>query len=491
MFAATNHIFSPDHKVVFDATSSGSNGSISSNSISTSWTHTANGNDVVVIVAITVLTTAGYYASHNREVTYGGVGMVSLGGIHVSNTSSYPFMEWFYLFNPPLGLQTINVTYSLSGASYKRLNGASFSYTGCRGIYGVNTNYGSEAGTAMSQSVSSQIFEMVVQGFLDYQALWSGSISSYNQTQRYLLSAAGGNADNSLVVGDAIGTGSSISFTANRYSGSAYAAYSFNLSSKFAPPIIVNTSLTNASVPAGATQYRVRLRGAGGGGGKGRAAAWVSNGGAGGGGGGAYADTGWGSVSDLSGTYNATWPDATAQQSDGSAAVFTSGSISITANGGLAGGSVNSASSEAGGTGGTVSVSGVSLAVNESGASGGSGGNNYGNPGADSTLAGPGGGGGSKHPNNFATQWGGAGGSSAGAAGAAAVYGNNGGNGDAASTGAAGGGGGGGGTSGGNARSGGNGGSSGAGGGGGGSGTNGGTSNGGTGSSGEVIIEFR
>lgn len=230
MFAATNFIHAMGDQVLFDAEADGGTTG-SGASISTSWTHTASGNYRVVIVAITILCGVNAnYSTHTATVTYGGNTMTSLGGIHCDATNNYPFMEWFYLLNPPLGPQTVSVSYSRTSASYRRLYGTSLSYTGCRGVTGpVSTGSGTEAGTALSQTASAAVKEMLVQGFLDYQALWSGSIGSYNKNERYNLPAAGGNKDNAMVVGDAPGTGSSVTFTATRYASSAYAEFCIKL----------------------------------------------------------------------------------------------------------------------------------------------------------------------------------------------------------------------------------------------------------------------
>lgn len=503
MFAASNLTFAANYLIQFDASSSSSAGS-SSNSVNLSWSHTASGTHRVVIVVVSVLQTNAVYTSHTRTVTYGAVNMTSIGGIHANNNSGYAFMEWFYLLNPPEGSQTVSVTYSRASTTYRRTHAVALSYTGCRGIDPIPlTGYGTEAGTAMSQTVSSSNSEMLVQGFLDYQALWAGSITGYNQNERYNLAAAGGNADNAMVVGDARGNGSSVIFNATRYTGSAYAAFCIKLTNAFTPFNVENTTLVT-TIPSGISGCYVTLTGGGGAGGGGatRGGTGTGNGGGGGGGGG-HIKRVFVPVSQLGSTYSVVQGaggSAVGQGTAGNgggASSFVSGSITITASGGTGG---LSATTPTGGTGGTTSVPGGltydSVATGMAGGAGSTASGVAGVAGSSSTTdAGAGGGGGGS--NKSSASVGGVGGDATTVSGGAAGPANSGSGGTPANSvlglgGAGGGGGGGGAGFGANGRTGGTGGTTGAGGGGGG-GKEGSTGSGGTsgaGAAGYALIEW-
>ncbi len=481
MFASRNVInLSP---VVYD-TFSNSSTITGSNSITTSWSHTASGSDRVVILMLTVLQTSAIYTSHTRTITYGGVAMASLGGIHENNNSASAWIEYFYLFNPATGSQTVSVTVARASTTYNRMNAAIFSYTGCKSVSTLSSAAGTGGTTALSQTITSALSERVVQTFMVYSAFQSGSISAYNQSSRYSLAASGGNNDNAVVVGDAAGA-PSVTFTASKIiSGGDYAQIAVRLSPVFVPFTEENVARTNIPIPSGASGCYVTLIGAGGSGGGGTSPGGTGNGGAGGGGGGKITRT-WVPRGLLGSTYSISQgaggtPGGAIGGGNGNAggnSVFSSGSNSLTATGGAGGGGGSNAT-PTGGTGGAPTNSGITPASVENGQSGGNGGYSsvlagQTGGGTSTTDAGAGGAGGGA--NITTANNGGAGGRSrtvatggtlgTGGSGAAAGAGGN-----AAVTGdaGAGGGGGGGGTGFTNGGAGGNGGTTGAGGGGGG-----------------------
>jgi hypothetical protein len=262
----------------------------------------------------------------------------------------------------------------------------------------------------------------------------------------------------------------------------------------FVPFTETNTARTNQAVPANIPSSGgayVTLIGAGGGGGRGGGGTFSNECGGGGGGGAAIIPRVLVPISSLGATYSVTVPSATAQQTAGASAVFSSGSVSMTAGGGGRGADGTTTVQGAAGSGGTATISGVS-ATNIPGGAGGIGGFNSGPAppaAANQTTACPGGGGGGGRSSlgtayasgkggnsNFAT--GGASSSGSGAAGGSGGTGNPGGGG----AGGAGGNG--------NSYTGGSGGTYGAGGGGSGGDNSGAAGNAGGGAAGYTLIEW-
>ncbi|QAY10952.1 hypothetical protein SEA_POLLYWOG_22 [Mycobacterium phage Pollywog] len=155
----------------------------------------------------------------------------------------------------------------------------------------------------------------------------------------------------------------------------------------FEPFVEENVNRTNAPVPVGTTGAWVRLGGAGGGGGSGRRSNSGYRYGGGGGGGGAYIDV-WVPVELMGSTYSTTrglggaggaksYSGDGKDGADGGASTFTSGGVSLTANGGQGGKKgTNSSSSGARGLGGTAVIAGLDA----TGFSGGNGGNGGSSP---------------------------------------------------------------------------------------------------------------
>lgn len=429
MFAAQNLQHIADLPVEFDAVSTGSATS-GSGSITATWSHTASGPNRIVIVVIAALQLNQVYTTHTRTVTYGGFPMQSLGGVHYANNDD-GWIEFFYLLNPPTGSQTVSATVAYPSKSYPRLQGASLSYKNCRGVGTLEIGYGNEAGTGLSQTITSRTGERIVQAFETYKAFQSGPISNYSQAQRASLPASGGNADDAIIVGDAAGA-PSVTFTATRLSdGQSYGEAAIRLLPSFVPFNEIQATASNKLVPNGVSGCYVTMIGGGGGGGTGYGAGFTASGGGGGGGGAAVVQRSFISAASLGSTYSVTVGLGGVSATDGGDTIFTSGSVSVTAGGGKKGanGISGNGNVAAGGSGGTASFSGVSVST-VNGTDGGVGGDpggtappgtRAGQPAIDNTSGGaPGGGGGGARTGGGATARSGAGGSSSYASGGAA-----------------------------------------------------------------------
>jgi hypothetical protein len=205
--------------VTFDAVSGGHTDSGFGNASAT-WSHTASGNSQAVVVGLRWSQTGGL-GNATRTVTYGGTTMQSLGVVglagEATNAVAAVFVEFFGVRNPASGAQTISVTVA-RGASSVSLEACSISYAQVSGFGPPTTPVsGTEAGTSMTQPVSSAANEMVVQMF----GTASGAITGYSQTPRFTSA-------NGLLVGDAPGA-ATISFTASRASGADYAGVAVRL----------------------------------------------------------------------------------------------------------------------------------------------------------------------------------------------------------------------------------------------------------------------
>jgi hypothetical protein len=204
----------------FDAAGAGNTGQ-GINSASTTWPHTASGNSRAVVVGLRWAHIAGSGVP-TRTVTYGGTAMTSLGVVGLNNAVLSAlngiYHEFFGLLNPPTGVQTVSLTVARTGALSINIEGCSVSYAGVSEFVSVPPVAGTEAGTSLSQTVSSAVNEMVVQMFTTE----SGAITGYNQTLRFDGGASG------PVIGDAQGA-ASVSFTASRATGVDYAGLAVRL----------------------------------------------------------------------------------------------------------------------------------------------------------------------------------------------------------------------------------------------------------------------
>jgi hypothetical protein len=204
--------------VTFDTVSGGHTDS-GLGEASTTWPHTASGNAAAVVVGVR-WSQAGGIGTPTRSVTYGAVAMQSLGvrGLNDAAINAFNgvYEELFGVRNPPTGAQTVSVTVDRT-ASNLSLEACSVSYAQVSAFVPAPAVSGTEAGTTMTQPVTSAINEMVAQMF----ATASGSITAYNQTLRFTSA-------NGFLIGDAPGA-AAISFTATRSSGVDYAGLAVRL----------------------------------------------------------------------------------------------------------------------------------------------------------------------------------------------------------------------------------------------------------------------
>lgn len=434
---------SPTSVVAFGATGAGnSTTTVTSGTITTSWSHTKAVGDNCAVVAVACSGGGAAPSTFTRTATYGGVPMVSLGVMAFANSTT-GWVELFAVGNPAGGAQTVIVTVTKSGATYTMLRGNSVSYSGVGGFAAAVTNNGTA--TALSSgSVTSALGSMVVQAFAANIA--GGGITSYNQTARYNQTAG---FTTPMAFGDAAGA-ATVSFTATGSSSQAYGSVAVNLIPSATN--YENTTLVTGIIPANATGCYATLIGAGGAGGKGVIGSSGARAAAGGGGGGGKINRVFIPFALLGGTYSVVQGTGGvgggSNGTAGGASTFSSGSVSLSAGGG-AGGLGNGSTTA--GVGGTCSASGVApttLNGTDGGAGGGAGLGTAAANNATGSAAGGGGGGPGITSNGLA---GGKGGDSAtvtgGAAGAA--FGNGGTPSNAAAgNGGAGGGGGGGGSTG-------------------------------------------
>jgi hypothetical protein len=207
-------------EVTFDAAGAGSSGS-DLNSVTITWSHTASGDSRAVVVGLRWAHTAGV-GSPTRTVTYGVTPMTSIGVIGLNNAAitalNGTYHEFFGLLAPPTGVQTVSLTVSRTGALSVAVTGSSVSYVEVSAFGSVASVAGTEAGTALSQTVSSAVHEMVVQMF----STASGAIGGYDQTLRFDDGA------NGFVIGDARGA-ASVPFIASRANGVDYAGLAVRL----------------------------------------------------------------------------------------------------------------------------------------------------------------------------------------------------------------------------------------------------------------------
>lgn len=176
------------------------------------WRHTARGSQVAVIAAVAYrigMTTS--LSGVTREVTYGGVPMVSLGsvqwsGLTLETTTQGAWLELFGIVGVPAGTSTVSVKIRGGSALAGRIGrGNTVSYTGVESL----GTFASASGSTSSMSVSSTAATASL-SFAAF-ACYNAGISTFNRTSRFASSV-----NMSLTMGDVEGNGSSQSMTAVR-----------------------------------------------------------------------------------------------------------------------------------------------------------------------------------------------------------------------------------------------------------------------------------
>ena len=181
-----------------------------------SWTHNISPKATVLFVVVSNVST------HNlTQATCGGKAMTYLPGptypneyLYATNSGLYGLIDIFYLMNPPTGLQTVTHTTTLT--NYVHAN--SISYLNCSGFNTGSVNPGYLSNTTTS-TASISATAPVGQKILNVMSYWwngvgTGNFSSYNQTVRYspVITLSNGNP---LLIGEAPGSGSATTFSAN------------------------------------------------------------------------------------------------------------------------------------------------------------------------------------------------------------------------------------------------------------------------------------
>ena len=150
----------------------------------------------------------------SATVTIGGINAPAVSGnpFIYDATSGYNELQCFVLMNPPTGTQTVTVTFS--GTNY--FHATSVYYSGV-GAVGNPTFVTGAAGTQPSQTVTSTLGKFYAQAFAFRPADGNSTFTTYTPGGMLALF---GNPSNGysqpLVVGDALGAGADITFSATR-----------------------------------------------------------------------------------------------------------------------------------------------------------------------------------------------------------------------------------------------------------------------------------
>ena len=199
----------PTPRVLYDTTGAGA---ISSNLYGTSfsWTHNISGNAVIVGANL-----FGQYGGGSVFISSIKIGTTSLNLIGSNQyISTYAFTSYFYgLVNPPTGSQTFTVSVNNGSGYLTGIAVNSVSYFNVSSFGTMATATGS--GTSVAQTINginskNRVVNMIFPGT-------NGTISGYNQTQRYNVPGANAVYVANLL-GDAPGA-SSVSFSATCASG--------------------------------------------------------------------------------------------------------------------------------------------------------------------------------------------------------------------------------------------------------------------------------
>jgi hypothetical protein len=216
----------------------------SASSLSTSGSHTIAAGDNFVAVPVLWAASVGSVPT----VTYGTASMSALtSGEYLGSSASGWTMQWFGLYSPPSGPQTVIATvegFGIGGGNVTCVAAYSNSYSGVLAARGQSGANGAASNPA--QSVTSAANDLVIQAF---GVINTGSITlgSYNQTQRYNSGTIASSTDDAvLLVGDAPGSGTvSFSATASTTSGEQWGAVAINL-----------VGVGTAPIGSGFRQYR-------------------------------------------------------------------------------------------------------------------------------------------------------------------------------------------------------------------------------------------
>lgn len=168
------------------------------------WTHPGSGLHKTVVVGLSFQVDGQTLTSLGRAVSYDGLPMTSLGIVEWGGPGHGAWTEIWGIIDVPGG-KRIHAEVSGGFFAGRRLRGESLSYTGVDSFGTVVVASGT--GTVLSVSgTTTSSANVIVQAFGTLSGL-----SAYTATQRHISNEA-----ISLVMGDAVGTGSAIAFGATR-----------------------------------------------------------------------------------------------------------------------------------------------------------------------------------------------------------------------------------------------------------------------------------
>ena len=150
----------------------------------------------------------------SATVTIGGINAPAVSGnpFIYDATSGYNELQCFVLMNPPTGTQTVTVTFS--GTNY--FHATSVYYSGV-GAVGSPTFVTGAAGTQPSQTVTSTVGKFYAQAFAYRATDGNSTFTTYDPGGWLaLFGNPGVGYSQPLVVGDALGAGADITFSATR-----------------------------------------------------------------------------------------------------------------------------------------------------------------------------------------------------------------------------------------------------------------------------------
>ena len=157
-----------------------------------------------VVLAFVAISVSSSSTITTCSVTYGGAPMTELGLGKLGTTTNRSTYSIYYLFNPAAGVQSCVAT--PAGSSTKSgVRVATVSYTG---VSSIDLGIMQESTTALTLSTTS-----VPNGFNVFGHINGVTMTSPNQSQRVLLGSSVLGVGDYLLVQDAVGTGSNITFS--------------------------------------------------------------------------------------------------------------------------------------------------------------------------------------------------------------------------------------------------------------------------------------
>lgn len=207
------------HPITFDAVGAGTTTSIGAFTTSGSVTETHVVGTGVNRHIFAAMTFTGPASATGAVTTmkYGGVSLTSLG--KVFNNSSQNFIEVFHLANPTSGSASMVGTLASipSNFSAAQVVLGSVSYANVLSL-GTAVTAGSSTTTANAVAATAPVGGMTV--YFHMKQVTS-AFTAYSQTSRFTV---GQSSFNRLLIGDAVGTGASVTSTATQASAATWSA---------------------------------------------------------------------------------------------------------------------------------------------------------------------------------------------------------------------------------------------------------------------------